>query len=187
MWLAAGLLLCACPSVRAADLSFDNFSDGYILTTEVSGLTFSNAIVLTAGISLNEFEFPPFSGQNVLSDDGGPITITFDSPVTEFGAYFTYLTRLSLTALDAGSNQVGQVLSVYNSNLALSGDPGSNPNEFLQVLFGGGIASVVITADPNGFSFTMDGPQGIPEPQSRLLISCGFALILNLKRIVKHK
>lgn len=168
-----------------AAASFDNFSDGDILTTEVPGLTFSNAIVLSAGISLNEFEFPPFSGSNVVSDNGGPITIIFDSPVLNFSGYFTYLVSLTLTAFDSGNNQVDQVFSQFNSNLALSGDPGSGPNEFLQVAFVGGIQTVTISGDPGGFSFTLDGPTPVPEPSNLLLLPIGFCSILAVKQITK--
>lgn len=171
----------------AASVSFDNFSDGDILTTEVPGLTFSNAIVLSAGISLNEFEFPPFSGSNVVSDNGGPITITFDSPVPNFSGYFTYLLPLTLTAFDAGNNQVDQVFSLFNSNLALSGDPGSSHNEFIQVASGVGIQSVTIAGDLGGYSFTLDGPSAVPEPGSLLPVCIGLFSMLTLKLKTKRK
>ena len=176
----SGLL---CQDILRANLiipDFEGFADSTILTSQYPGLTFSNTIVLTAGISLNEFEFPPFSGTNVASDNGGPISISFDSPVLSFGGYFTYLTQLSLTAFDSGNNQVHQVFSLFNNNLAClagppcSGDPGSSPNEFLQVAFAAGISSVSIAGDPAGGSFAMDAP--VPEPSNLALVSIGFIL-----------
>jgi len=166
---------------------FEGFPDNTILTIQYPGMTFSNAIVLTAGIGLNEFEFPPFSGLNVASDDGGPIMIIFDTPVPSFVGYFTYLIPLTVTAFDAGSNQVDQVFSLFNSNLAcLAGPPcvgdlGSSPNEFLEVAFAGGIASVTITGDPAGFSFTMDGPQAVPEPTSLPILALCIGIIVAIK------
>jgi hypothetical protein len=52
-------------SAGSITLDFEGFPDSTILSTQYSGLTFTNAIILTAGISLNEFEFPPHSGVNV--------------------------------------------------------------------------------------------------------------------------
>jgi hypothetical protein len=154
---AFGLLLFLQPRLGATTTyDFESFSDSDILTNQLPGLTFTNTIILTAGISLNEFEFPPHSGVNVVSDNGGPISVLFSSPVLNFSGYFTYSTLLTMTAFDAGSNQVGQVLSLFNSNLALSGDHGSSPNELLQVTFAGGISGITIAGDPAGGSFTLD-------------------------------
>jgi hypothetical protein len=46
---------------RATTIDFEGFPDSTIVTTQYPGLTFSNTIILTSGISLNEFEFPPHS------------------------------------------------------------------------------------------------------------------------------
>src|SRR4051812_25425006 len=58
-------------SAVATTLDFENLTDSDALTTQYSGLAFSTAIVLTAETSLNEFEFPPQSGVNVVSDNEG--------------------------------------------------------------------------------------------------------------------
>ncbi|MGH9614348.1 MAG: hypothetical protein ACRD4P_14840 [Bryobacteraceae bacterium] len=44
-------------------INFEGFSDGDILANQIPGLNFTNVQVATAGISLNEFDFPPRSGQ----------------------------------------------------------------------------------------------------------------------------
>jgi hypothetical protein len=146
-----------------AVLNFDNYPDGTALTTtQYPGLTFSNAIVLTAGISLNEFEFPPHSGSGVASDNGGPINIRFATPVFSFGAYFTYTKKLTLTASDAQGNPLATATSGFSNNLACLGGPpcsgqaGSGANEFLQVTSKTGIASVTIGGDSAGGSFVLD-------------------------------
>lgn len=179
----------ASPSLRAGLIDFEGFADSTILTTQYLGITFDNTIILTAGVSLNEFEFPPHSGVNVASDSTGPITITFSSPVTSFEAYFTYLTQVTLTAFDPGNSQVAQVLSQFNSNLALSGDAGSNPNEFLRVAFPSGISTVMIAGDPAGSSFALDDVTywmtGAPVPEPA---SVSFLLLATLAFFVnRHK
>lgn len=157
-------------------LSFDDLVDGESLSTQIPGVSFSNATVLTSGISLNEFEFPPRSEFNVISDSDGPIGIAFDVPILSFYGYFTYLSPLTLLAFDAGNNQVGVAASLFGSNLALSGDPGSSPNELLTVNFAGGITRVSITADPLGGSFVLDDAtlglmsSDVPEPRTAPLI-----------------
>jgi hypothetical protein len=170
-------------------IDFESFNDGDILTSQIPGLTFTNTIVLSAGISLNEFEFPPYSGNNVASDNGGPITIDFASPITSFSGYFTYLEPLTIAAFDASNTEVTAAASAFSSNDALFGDPGSTPNEFLQVSFAAGIASVIIEADPNGGSFTMDdltyasaAPSTVPEPGTAILILIGAGILATLRR-----
>ncbi len=49
-------------------LNFEGFPDSVILTTQYPGVTFTNAIILTSGISLNEFEFPPRLAANIVLD-----------------------------------------------------------------------------------------------------------------------
>ncbi len=136
-----------------ATASFEGLPDGAV--TQLSGLQFTNTAVVTAGVSLNELDFPPHSGVKVAFDSGGPITIAFPSPVAAFGAYFNYRTSLTVQAYDASSNLLATATSHYSSNLAISGVSGSTPNEFLQVS-STNIARVTISGNPNGASFSMD-------------------------------
>src|SRR5580658_4009339 len=92
--------------LSATTITFEGFPDSTILTTQYPGLMFSNTIILTAGISLNEFEFPPDSGVNVASDFGGPISISFATPISSFGAYFTYTQPVTIVGFDAFNNPV---------------------------------------------------------------------------------
>lgn len=78
------LLTFAAPAILANTIDFEGLPDSTNVTNQYSGVIFSNAIILTTGISLNEFEFPPHSGTNVASDNGGPLSITFASPVSNF-------------------------------------------------------------------------------------------------------
>jgi hypothetical protein len=161
-------------------LDFEGFPDSTILTMQYPSLTFTNAIILTAGISLNEFEFPPHSGVNVASDNGGPITIDFASPIMSFSGYFTYIEPLTLTGFDASDTEVASAVSAYSSNDALFGDPGSSPNEFIRINYASGISSVTITGDPNGGSFVMDDVTtgtAAPEPRSSILVLTAVTLL----------
>jgi len=169
-----------------ATIDFEGFADSTILTNQYPGLTFDNAIILTAGISLNEFEFPPHSGTNVASDNNGAMSITFASPVASVGGYFTYGEQLMLTAFGAGNNQLATLMSAFSNNEALSGDAGSSPNEFLS-LSHAGIVKLTILGDLAGGSFALDdftytASPSIPEPNSLLLIASGFGAFI-LRRI----
>jgi len=137
-------------------VNFDELQDGTSVANLEPGLQFSNATALVAGISLNEFEFPPHSNPNVAGDQGGPITITFSQPVYSAGGYFTYASPVSVKAFDASGNQLAFAVSQFSNNLALSGVAGSTPNELVQVQASSPIKSVTLTGDPAGLSFAVD-------------------------------
>ncbi len=191
--LVAALLFCSAPRLSADvfTIDFEGLNAGDILTTQYPGLTFTNAVIGTAGISFNEFEFPPRSGVNVVIDNGGPITIDFGNPITSFSGYFTYAEPLTLSALDTSHNNVASAGSLYSSNDALFGDAGSSPNELIQVNYAGGISSVMITGDPNGGSFTMDDVTysttavvtGVPEVSSLLLLFSVLGVVIFLAKV----
>jgi hypothetical protein len=161
-------LLASGQTAAAVTLDFETLTDLEVTTSQFPGLTFTNATALVSGAvggTLNELEFPPLSGVTSLVDDGGPITIVFDDPVGEVGGFFTYLGPVTLTAYDVLLAPVATVTSAFGSNLALSGDPGSSPNELLQLTFLDGISSLTLSGDPAGFSFTLDDFMFVPlEP-----------------------
>jgi hypothetical protein len=171
-------------------IDFEGLNDSTAVSNQyfALGVNFSSATVLTVGIGLNEFEFPPNSGVNVVFDDGGPISLSFITPVLSFGGYFTYLIPITIDAYDSGSSLIGSISSLFFSNLALSGDPGSSPNEFLQIAYTGGISSINIVGDPDfGGSFTMDDVtfNAVPEPSTILLVSAGIvALAITRRRFI---
>ena len=191
-WVTIGLCVFLWPTLLVADpiiTDFEGLSDLETVATQFSPMTFSNAVVVTAGVSLNEFEFPPHSGTNVVFDNSGPISIDFGLfPAFSFGGFFTYLVPVTLEAFDFSANLLGSVTSSFSSNLALSGDPGSSPNEFLGVGFPGGIARVTITGDPAGGSFTLDdltadvSSTPIPEPGTLSLILLGGLASARLRK-----
>lgn len=139
-------------------ITFDEpgITDGTNITTQYANMTFTNALVQTAAIDLNEADFPPHSGANVVIDNGGPITINFQTPVFGVGGYFTYIEPLTLEAFGASSSPVAIATSMFSNNTGTGGDLGSAPNEFLDVSFAGGISEITITGDPAGGSFALD-------------------------------
>jgi hypothetical protein len=188
---AFSLLLLLLPTAVCANttiITFDGLNDSDSVTTQFADLTFSHSRVLTSGISLNEFEFPPKSGSNVVFDDGGPIDITFAIPINDFSAFFTYSRPLTLQGLDAGNAVIATATSLFSTNLAISGNPGSSPNESLHVAGPAGISRILITGDVSGGSFTMDnvtyttGVASVPEPCSLLLITGGLSGLIVLGR-----
>jgi len=134
-------------------ITFDTLNDGDLVTNQYSGLTFSNARVLTSGFSLNDLDFPAHSGANAITDASGPISIAFSAPVSTFSGYFTHVQPITITAFDGTGNQLATTTSSKN-NAAVSGD-GSVPNELLS-LAAGNIAKVIITGSPSGNSVVMD-------------------------------
>ena len=153
-------------------LDFEGASGGTDVADTYAGLGihFGGAVFATAGIDLNETDFPPFSGVNVvLPNDSGLIRASLDKPATSISAYFTYAldpgVHLYLTAY-ATPDFTGPALfskqSLFSENYAGSGHA---PNEWIGVgrilpqirsfeISGGGI--------PGGF--TMDNLTVVPEP-----------------------
>jgi hypothetical protein len=184
-------VLVASPSRLSAApivIDFEGLDDLTSVGSLIPGVTFSNATVLTAGLSLNEFEFPPRSGSNVVLDDGGAMRLDFATPVLGFSGYFTYLTSLTVQAFDSSDLLLGAVSSAFITNTALSGDVGSSPSELLSLSFDG-ISSLIITGDPLGGSFTLDDVSyeesaSVPEPSMLLLLGTGLAVAVRnrLKR-----
>ena len=175
--LFCSMVLFSC-ALSATTIDFESLADSSFVTTQFTGLVFSNTQVLSAGISLNELEFPPHSGTNVVTDAGGPISVVFDSPVSSVSGFFTYLSQLTFVAYDSSAHSLGQTTSAFSNNLAMSGDPGSSPNEYLQLNFAD-ISEIVITGSPAGGSFVMDDfsyssgtGTTIPEPSTFGVILC---------------
>jgi hypothetical protein len=183
------VLLCRTSSIAGvvSTIDFETLPGGSVIvdstpiTTQFSGLTFANTTAITAGITLNEFEFPPQSGTTAVFDDGGPLSITFDTPVLNLSGYFTYSALLTLEAFNTTGILVGTATSLFSNNELSSGNSGSSPNELLQVAFAGGISVVRITADPGGTSFVLDSlsfESSVPEPNSIILLLTGMAAII---------
>jgi hypothetical protein len=172
--LAALLLALARPAAASTvTYDFEGYADSTSLTTQIAGLTFANALILKAGIGLDETQFPPHSGSNGVLDDGGAIRIDLAAPVSAIGAWFTYLTRVTFSAYDSSNTLLGSSASLFTENYIGSGSGGS-PNEYIGFVSAtGNIARVVITGDPSGSSFVMDDLT-VPEPGTLALVLGGL-------------
>jgi hypothetical protein len=174
---AALLFSVSIAEASSIKLDFEGFPDLTTLTNQYPDLTFSNAVVLSSGLSLNEFEYPPNSGSNVVVDDGSAIKIEFGTPISSFGGYFTYASAVTLKAFGADSVELASITSAFNTNYIDDPDPSSIPNEFLQVV-AFGIKSIIISGDVAGSSFALDDvvyarptlPPPVPEPGISLLL-----------------
>jgi len=142
------------PTLHAQTLlNFESLNDGDLVTTQFTGVTFSNAQTLTAGFSLDDLEYPAHSGKNVITDNSGPIALIFSSPISAFSGYFTHSKAITVAAFNGGGTQVA-VTSSSHDNAAVSGD-GTPPNELLS-LSATSIAKVVITGNATGNSVVAD-------------------------------
>ena len=115
IWFTAAILALPLIWTQAAGaqtvINFDNLSDLTTVTTQYSslGVTFSGAVILACGQSLNCGPFPPFSFPNVIFDGtNGVITATFDTNitgnVTEVSAKITGNRNITMTAFDSTGN-----------------------------------------------------------------------------------
>ncbi|WP_281560541.1 S8 family serine peptidase [Thalassomonas sp. RHCl1] len=191
----AAIMLTTSALATAIPITFDTLSDLEAVTTQYPGLTFSGATVLTAGISLNEFEFPPVSGDNVVFDQFGLIEVLFDTPVFSVSGLFTYSVGLSAAAFDLSNSLLDTDTSSFFNNMALSGEAGSSPNELLSLSSALGISRVIFEGDPFGGSFTLDQfdftplDTSVPEPSVLLitLIALLILVVMRAKRVRYHK
>lgn len=185
--------------VQAGIIGFEELTDGTPIRDFYAsqGVTFNLATAITAGLSLNEIEFPPYEGVNAVYDNTGPVDIIFATPTNSVAAFFTYLAPLQITAFDISGTALSTIGSAFNNNTFLSGDPGSTPNERLGFAFSSPvIAHINITGDINGSSFTFDNLSfsnninSVPEPNTLQLFTIvaimWFAFLFNRIRRVKR-
>jgi hypothetical protein len=154
---------CASPGLSAATIftDFEGIPDGMPFVSQLGGYTFANAVVLSAQLSLNEVDFPPHSGVNVIGDIGGPISIT--GYAQSFSGFFTYSTPLTIDGFDAGGILRVTAMSQFPENFTSSGI--GSPNELISISYPAGLQTITITGDPNGTSFALDDVTlTTPEP-----------------------
>ena len=196
--LAGAACFLASPTVwgDTMPLTFEGLDDSQSVDRFYPGVAFTNAVAEIAGISLNDAEFPPASGDTVAVNGGGPVSIAFDSPVTDFQALFTHTGAITLDFLRGGA-LIGSAAGLFIDNLAVSGDIGSTPDEAISFhndlgfdsvnVIGGGDYSI----DDVTFQNNPPVVSGVPEPGSiTLLASCAILTLCGAcrkARISKHK
>lgn len=153
-------------TASAGFVDFENFSDGEVPTSEIPGLVFNNATVWTAGISLNDIDFPPHSGSNVVAALDS-LTVSFDMPINLVGGFFSY------------SYADGVTLSLYDINNILLADaffaaPGDIVSNQFVSLGASNIRMMVVSIPDNAFTLDDFTYTYISEPATVLLISLGL-------------
>jgi hypothetical protein len=171
-------------------LTFEGLGDSQSVDFFYPGITFTNAVAEIAGFSLNEAEFPPASGVTVAVAGDGQISFDLNVPVPNFSAFFTHSASLTIEFFLAG-NPVGAATSAFTNNLAISGDPGTAPNEAIVFHSDQGFDSAVFSG---GGAFavddiTFDAGQAAPEPSAAVLTLAGavFAMCGRYRRVRAQK
>lgn len=191
------LLLGSATHSQAVLIDFESVADntglGVTVTNQfsVQGVTFASAVALTAQLSLNEIDFPPHSGSTVVSNtNSGIMRLDFAAPLLDIGGFFTYSlgtsNKLLLQAYDIDGNLLGTRSSTFSDNTAdIFGEPGSSPNEFLQLAHIGAIHRLDINGQ--GGDFTLDDLQftpgigatpSVPEPAIWFFLFLGLAAVI---------
>lgn len=165
---------------QATLITFEGLTDNLSLSNEIPGLTFNGATVQTAGISLNEFDFPPKSGDNVTIAFTNLLEITFADMMDTVSGYFTYADSLTFSIYDTNGGLLASSQSAGVSNL------GSNE---LITLSSQGIALLRINSNSN---FTLDdlsysnASVPVPEPSTILLFAIGI-IGLGVSRLTQNR
>lgn len=194
--LVASLAFVATPvSAAPVTIDFESLTEFTDVGSLLADLTFTNAMVLTGGSSVNELEFPPNSGNNVIYDTGPGIRIDFDAPVSSVSAYLTYLVAVTFSAYDASDNLITSVGSAFSANYTSSGL--GSPNELFQLTSATGISYVTLVGGDFGGSFVVDDltyevaengggdpdPNPVPEPATVSLMLLGAAVAAGRQKL----
>lgn len=160
--------------LRADTITFEDLPDAYFFSSGdqnigdyYPGITFGPDVT---ALSVTEFGgydntgFPPHSGDVVIWDVSDPtITISFDSPISSFGIWYTTYDPLTLDVFDSAGDLLDSVIGNPNTD-------GTTGTSSLLSLSDSGIESVTLTSTP-GF-FVLDdltyqtGTSAVPEPST---------------------
>jgi|SRR5215469_953156 len=177
--MLAGLVVTPCIGHADQVITFEGYPGYTVFTTQYPGVNFNGATVLSLADGTLNPAFPPHSGENVVYNPTGPMTINFASPVQYFEGYFTYNAGLTIDAYNSSNTLLGVYNSLCTANYQGAGTACS-PNELGEVT-GSNISYVVITGG-GGNNFTLDDAEftgsvdtvAAPEPGSFVLLGSGL-------------
>lgn len=185
------LLVCvACSATAHADtvvIDFEGLADQEVLAAQFqsSDVQFSDGMVALSGLVgglLNEFDYPPASGDAVAINTADAMVIDFLRPVIHVAGRFTYAGGpLTLTGR-SGVSDVVSASSGATENLASVGVP----NDYIALDYAAGLTSLVIGGLP-GITFTLDDLEvefaaGTPMPEPTTTLLVGVALVAAARR-----
>lgn len=159
-------------------LTFDEFPDGTVLTTQYAslGVTVSGAIVLDGPLN----GLVPFSMRNLTYAESGYMSFSFNSAITgdifTVSAYVGGPADVGLFAYDIENNLLGQAILPYNApaNMLLSVTSAGNSIARFDIHDGG--ASFVVD------NITLSTQSTVPEPASLWLMGLGLLGLLAATR-----
>ena len=156
----------------ATTIDFEALPDSVALIDQLAaqGVTFQNALTLTAGFSLNEADFPPHSGVRVVGDDGiGPMQILFAAPANHISAWFTFSSGLTVSAFDSLGVLQGSYSPVGTSNMGSSTEIALNFNHISRLAIAGASPASLVMDD-----LTFELASAVPEPGTLSLLGMGL-------------
>jgi hypothetical protein len=171
--LALATMAAVASPAGAALIDFESLAIDEFVTNQFAGdgVVFSNGVTLVAGVSLNEFLFPPTSGTNVISGlDLGPLEAAFLAGASHVSLQITTAVTARVSFFDLVDTFLGELLVAPNmeSNTLVSFDSASP------------IGRVSIGDDMLGSAFflTVDDLEfessSTPEPSTLALIALGL-------------
>lgn len=182
------LLAIAVPASALTTLNFEglpttyNYGGGQYIGNYYPGVTLGpDAIILTAGIDLNSYGYPPHSGNSVFRPyASGYVDFTFDCTVSYFEGWFSYGggSQLYMEGYDAADNLIASTSmgDNYTTNSLMS-------------ISAAGMKRVRIhdsteywTGDDIAYEC---GDQVIPEPTSLILGALGLSSLVGIRRFRK--
>jgi len=165
----------AASATSNVSIDFESLALDEFVTTQFADqqVLFGNAVTLVAGISLNEIDFPPSSGTNVISGlDVGPIGVAFLQPAHFVAFSITTADTAVVRYYDATATLLGQ--SVIDANLGATSQIAFNtPSQQISGLTIGRLNADDSTG--SAFFLTVDDFQAaIPEPSAFLAMALGL-------------
>lgn len=183
------IMILSSVTASATLLDFESLADLDPVTTQYSsqGIEFDNAIALTSGFSLNEFDFPPHSGTVAIGDNGiSPLQIRFLQPSKDISGWFTYGAQLTISAYDSLNGLLGIVNSLGTNNLGSSTLINIGLNNVSRLSFVNSTVGSFIIDDLNFAKIETlppsPGPGMIPEPPTLMLLIIGLLTCAFSKR-----